>query len=127
GPINLASHILADRKEIDLLEVVVSLRLAQAVVEDDLAVEPLLVETERCGGEVAGWFGAESISNTSPRHGGNVVSLVKDEVTEVGCKGFQFVVVQLGQRGRRRNSDIGSFNGLRVDCSIATIDAMDDR
>ena len=47
--INLASHILANWKKIDLLEVIVSLRLAQAVVEDDLAVEPLLVETERCG------------------------------------------------------------------------------
>jgi hypothetical protein len=127
GAINLIGDVLANRVEVDLLEVVVALCLGQAVVEYDSTVQALLVETKGRGSKVDRGFGPEGLPDAAPRDCRDVMRLVEYHMAKMRGKSRQFVISQLCQGSWRCNGDVGRLNRSSVHRSIMTIDAMYDR
>ncbi|MNC10775.1 hypothetical protein D3C75_584430 [compost metagenome] len=99
--------VLAHRMEFDRLEVAIVLRVLQRIVVDDLAVQRLVVLTERRGRELQARLLLERGFHPAPGLGGHMVRFINDQVAAERGQGLQSRLVEALQRLRRGDDHVG--------------------
>lgn len=99
--------VLTHRMELDRLEAAIVLRVLQWVVVDDLAVQRLVVFTERRGcGLQTGLF-LERGFHPVPGRNSHMVCLIDKEVAAERCQGLQCRLVEVLQRLLHGDNHVG--------------------